>query len=289
MADSWTIQRVLEWAAGDLRERGFESARLDAELMLAMVLECDRIKLIIDSKRPLAGDELACYKLLHKRRRNGEPVAYLRGTREFFSREFHVDKRVMVPRPETELLVEVGLRRTRSLDLSARVLDICTGSGCVAITLKKERPTTRVFASDVSPEALSLARHNALRLGARVAFAEGSVFSSPLAQAALGQIDLVTANPPYISAADAAELPLDVSAFEPELALYSGDDGLDLTRSIVRQAPEVLAPGGVLALEVAHDAAERVAALMTAAGLMAIEVDRDFARIERVVSGALPH
>ena len=160
----WTIKRVLEWAADDLRGRSSESPRLDAELLLAMVLECDRIRLIIDSARPLQRDELARYKALHKRRRTGEPIAYLRGEREFFSRRYAVDSRVLVPRPETEILVEVGLRRTKPLSLCARVLDLCTGSGCVAITLKKERPTTQVTGSDISADALAVARLNALRL-----------------------------------------------------------------------------------------------------------------------------
>ena len=120
MSEAWTIRRVLQWAAGDLRTRGADSPRLDAELLLAHVLGVDRVRLVIDSDRPLTKDELTRYRELHVRRRGGEPVAYLRGVREFYGRSFRVDARVLVPRPETELLVEVGLGRTRRLSLSAR-------------------------------------------------------------------------------------------------------------------------------------------------------------------------
>src|SRR5690606_22166529 len=134
-ADAWTVRRVLQWAADDLRARGVESPRLEAELLLSMVLGLDRVGLVLQHDRPLAKDELAAYRALHVRRRGGEPVAYLRGSREFYGRPFVVDRRVLVPRPETELLVEVGLARTRHLTLDLRALDLCTGSGCVAITI----------------------------------------------------------------------------------------------------------------------------------------------------------
>jgi release factor glutamine methyltransferase len=284
MSETWTIERVLAWASDDLKSRGFESGRLEVELMLCLVLACDRIKLIINSKQPLSPEELASYKQLHRRRRGGEPIAYLRGVREFFSRSFHVDSRVLVPRPETELLVEVGLRRTHQLDLCARVLDLCTGSGCVAITLKKERPTTRVMASDISADAIDAARDNALRLGARVAFMVADLFEQPRLQGLRGKLDLITANPPYINAEDAAVLPQDVRDFEPSLALLSGVDGLDLSRRIVQSAGQMLRPGGVVALEVAHDSAGKVKQLLAEHGFDEVGVDKDYAGIERVVS-----
>src|SRR5688500_14982319 len=157
-AETWTVRRVLEWAAQDLRTRSATTPRLDAEVLLAHVLGIDRVHLIIESDRPLSRDELDGYRALHVRRRAAEPVAYLLGHREFYGRQFRVDPRVLVPRPETEILVEVALRRTRHLSLAARVLDLCTGSGCVAITLGRERPTTRVLGVDVSEDALRVAR-----------------------------------------------------------------------------------------------------------------------------------
>jgi release factor glutamine methyltransferase len=284
--ETWTVRRVLEWAAGDLRARSSTSPRLDAELLLATVLGCDRLRLVIEPERPLSAAELGAYRELHKRRRRGEPVAYLRGQREFYGRPFRVDARVLVPRPETELLVEVALGRTRALSLSARVLDLCTGSGCVAITLKKERPTTAVFASDISEDALEVARDNCERLGAMVALVRSDLYAA--LGALRGRFDLVTANPPYIADAGMVELPVDVRDFEPELALAAGSDGLSVTRRIVEGAPEMLAPGGVLALEVEAGAARAVEALLQAAGFEAIEVRRDYAGHERIVSGIRP-
>ena len=281
--EPWTVARVLRWAADDLRARGSSSPRLDAELLLCSVLGCDRIRLILDAERPLVPPELERYRALHKRRRRGEPVAYLRGEREFYGRSFYVDARVLVPRPETEHLVEVALGRTRAVSLSARVLDVCTGSGCVAITLKKERPTTTVIAADVSTDALAVAQINCVRLGALVALvqSDGLAAFGDLA----GKIDLVTANPPYIPDANHAGLPADVRDFEPRLALTSGADGLDVTRRIVAGAPSLLSEGGVLAVEIDCPSAVAVRALFAAAGFGSIEITRDHAGRERVVSG----
>jgi release factor glutamine methyltransferase len=284
--ESWSIAKVLSWASQDLRERGSPSPRLDAELLLAHVLHCDRIKLITDSERPLEPEELAAYRELHKRRRRGEPVAYLRGEREFYGRSFLVDPRVLVPRPETELLVDVALRRTRHLSLSARVVDLCTGSGCVAITLKKERPTTLVLGGDVSTDALAVAARNAERLGALVGFLRSDLFEG--FAPCRGKIDLLTANPPYIPDEEMAELPRDVRDFEPRLALASGGDGLELTRRIVAAAPDMLAPGGVLAVEVMAGSAEPVCELFAASGLVDRAVERDFGGHDRIVSGRRP-
>jgi len=287
VSDTWTVARVLTWAAADLRKRSSTSPRLDAELMLALVLGCDRVKLIIDADRPLDPIELSKFKQLHKRRRLGEPIAYIRGERDFYGRSFRVDQRVLVPRPETELLVEVGLKRTRRLSLCARVLDVCTGSGCVAITLKKERPTNTVLAADVSPDALDLARLNCWRLGARVGLVCSDLFSSEALASSRSGFDLITANPPYLGEADMAELAVDIRNFEPTIALAAGVDGLDVTRRLLADAPTMLAPGGVLAVEVVAGAADQVRGLFAEAGLAAIETDRDFGRHERVVSGVL--
>lgn len=280
MSDTWTIASVLSWAAADLKGRASDSPRLDAELMLGMVLGCDRVKLIVDAQRPLAPDELSAYKALHVRRRKGEPVAYLRGEREFFSRMFVVDRRVLVPRPETELLVEAGLRRTRRISLSARVLDVCTGSGCVAITIKKERPTNLVLAGDISDEALAVARTNCLRLGALV-----GLYRSDLYEGFAGhRFDLITANPPYIPDNEMDELPPDVRDFEPRVALEAGADGLDVTRRIIAGAGVHLAPHGVLALEVVAGRAREVALLLAEHAFHDVEVDSDYGGHERIVS-----
>jgi release factor glutamine methyltransferase len=282
----WTVESLLKWATEDFRARGIESPRLDAELLLGRALGVTRIELIVDGKRPLAEGELAAMRALVKRRRTREPMAYILGEREFFGRSFRVDARVLVPRPDTETLVTVALARTRGVSLSMRALDLCTGSGCVAVTLARERTTSTVFATDVSEGALAVARENALRLGAyNVALRLGDLFA---AVDPARRFDVVTANPPYIASGEMPTLMPDVRDHEPRLALEGGADGLDLVRRIVEGAPPRLVGGGVLALEVGAGHAPAAADLMRAGGFEAVEIERDYARIERVVSGVLP-
>ncbi|HEY4013230.1 MAG TPA: peptide chain release factor N(5)-glutamine methyltransferase [Polyangiaceae bacterium] len=287
----WTIEAVLRWATDDFRARGIENPRLDAEILLAKALGATRISLIVDAKRPLDPAELSRLRELVTRRRSREPIAYIVGEREFYGRTFRVDRRTLVPRPDTETLVDVALERTRAVSMSMRALDLCTGSGCVAVTLARERPTAFVMATDASDDALAVARSNALRLGAYpVAFRKGDLFAAldPNAgKATPRRFDVVTANPPYIPTADIPSLMVDVRDFEPRLALDGGGDGLALVRRIVTGAPSHLARGGILAVEVGAGEAPDVASLFEAAGFTAVEVRRDYARIERVVSGML--
>jgi release factor glutamine methyltransferase len=282
----WTVQRVLRWATDDFRSRGLESPRLDAELLLCRTLGIDRIKLIVESKRPLAPPELERFKALFRRRRKAEPMAYVLGEREFYGLSFRVDARVLVPRPDTEILVETALRRTRSRDQFGAAVDVCTGSGCVAVAFSKQRPTWRVCASDVSAGALQVASLNAQRLGTVFGF---SFFKSDLFnQLPEGQrYSLITANPPYIPRGEIPDLQQDVRDYEPHVALDGGDDGLDLVRRIISEARPLLAPGGVLAMEIGHDQADRVHRLMQSAGYSEIERDRDYGGFERVISGIL--
>jgi release factor glutamine methyltransferase len=275
---------VLCWAADDFGRRGLPSPRLDAELLLGHVLGVDRIRLIVDATKPLADAELSAYRELIKRRRRGEPIAYIRGEREFYGRPFRVDARVLVPRPDTETLVETALKRTLNRSLYGRALDLCTGSGCVATSFALERRTWRVTGLDVSEAAARLARENAERLGA--AFSTRWLVGDLYEPLAAGErFELITANPPYIPHADIATLDADVRDFEPHLALDGGADGLALLRRVIQHAPDYLAPAGILALEVGHDQASRVSELLEARGFQAIESARDYGRIERVVSG----
>jgi release factor glutamine methyltransferase len=286
--DPWTIRRVMAWAADDLKKRSFGSPRLDVELLLGKVLGLDRVRLLIDADRPLSKDELASYRALHARRRVGEPVAYLLGVREFYGRVFRVDRRVLVPRPDTETLVEAALDRTRHVSLSARVLDLCTGSGCVAISLARERPTTRVVGSDISPEALEVARENALRLGAvNAAFVVSDLFAAFEGGGEPARFDVVTANPPYIPTGELPELAPDVRDYEPHLALTPGADGLALVRRIVLEARRFLAPGGLLAIEVGAGQAPEAVACFEDAGFDEVGTRRDLGGHERVVAGVV--
>jgi release factor glutamine methyltransferase len=282
---AWTIESVLRWATDDFRGRGIESPRLDAELLLGRALDVTRIQLIVEAKRVLEPEELARVRDLVKRRRAREPIAYILGEREFYGRVFRVDKRVLVPRPDTEALVDVALERTRAVSMSMRALDLCTGSGCVAITLARERPTASVFGSDTSAAALAVARANAERLGAyNVAWRNGDLFA---AVEPARRFDLVTANPPYIATGDIDGLPPDVRDYEPRLALEAGEGGFDILARLVPDAPAHLVFGGVLAIEVGAGQARDVTELFERAGFRDIDVRRDYGRIERVVSGVL--
>jgi release factor glutamine methyltransferase len=324
--ESWTIARVLRWAAEDLARRGGQdSPRLDAELLLGHALGLDRVRLIVDSNRPLSAEELARFRELIVRRRRSEPIAYILGQREFYGMRFSVNQHVLIPRPDTETLVSVALERTRAQHLFGRALDVCTGSGCVAVAFARERPTWQVTGSDISSEALEVARKNALRLGAiwNIAFVESDLLSgipgggssdraagnsaagnssagnssgksssmSPSTSSNAGaepRFDLITANPPYIPDGEVPTLSADIRNFEPHMALCGGADGLAILRRLVKAAPSRLVRGGVLAMEVGAGQAERVAKGLTSYGFTDVQQERDYGGIERVVSGRWP-
>lgn len=279
---------MLRWAVEDLRKRGLqESPRLDAEVLLCHALKLTRVQLIVDANRPLSAEELGQYRSLIVRRRRAEPVAYILGQREFYGHSFRVTPAVLVPRPDTETLVNVALERTQLRSEFGRALDLCTGSGCVAISFAKARPTWHVTGADISPEALEIARFNALNLGAvwGVHFVQSDLFENlDPAQ----NYDLITANPPYISDADMEELSRDILDHEPGLALRGGPDGLTLMRQLVKTAVKRLTPGGVLAVELGAGQAPRVAQGLTAYGLLGVSIEKDYGGIERVVSGIAP-
>jgi release factor glutamine methyltransferase len=281
----WTIRDVVTWMTDDLRKRGVEGARLDAELIVGEALAIDRVKVIVDAQRMLEPSELEAIRTLFRRRRSHEPVAYLRGHREFYGRSFRVDKRVLVPRPDTEILVEVALERLRGRDLGGHVVDLCTGSGCVAVTLKLERPTLTVDATDLSEGAVAVARDNAQRLGAvwNVRFAVGDLFA-PLGRPR-ADYDLVVANPPYIATAEIPTLQPDIRDHEPHLALDGGPDGLVLVRRIAEEAPAWLVPGGALAMEIGAGQAAEVEQILRAHGFADVRRTKDYGGHERVVSG----
>ncbi len=281
--EPWTIESLLKWATDDFRTKGLDSPRLDAEVLLGWALGKTRIELIMESKRELETTELAKFRDAVKRRRAREPVAYVRGHREFFGRSFRVDKRVLVPRPDTEALVEVVLERTQHLSMCMRALDLCTGSGCIGVTLARERPTSQVMATDLSAGAVALARENAQRLGAyNIAFYEGDLFAAVPKGA---RFDVIASNPPYIPTAEIPKLEADIREFEPRLALDGGVDGLALARRIADQASAYLEVGGLLAMEIGYDEAEATREIFASHGFTDIETKRDYGKIERVVSG----
>jgi release factor glutamine methyltransferase len=278
VTESWTILKVLTWTQGRFAERGLRSARLDAEVLLAQVLGRDRVGLYTHFDQPLSAEELAAFRALIKRRLAGEPVAYLVGKREFRSLELVVDARVLVPRPETETLVEVALAR---LPVSAaRVVDVGTGSGAIALALKSARPLDDVHAIDRSPEALEVARDNATRLKLEVTFHSGDLLA-PVQE--LAPLDLVVSNPPYIASAEIPSLPVEVR-HEPRLALDGGADGLTVIRRLIVEARALLDDNGAIAMEVGEGQAQAVAALLAQSGYREIAIAQDLAGIARVVS-----
>lgn len=284
--ETWTVGRVLAWAVGDFRSKGFESPRLEAELLVGHATGLDRVALIAHSDRPVAPAELERIRSFIQRRRRFEPAAYILGEREFHGLSFRVDPRVLIPRPDTETLVDVALERTRAQSEFGEALDLCTGSGCVAIAFKHQRPTWRVTATDLSLDALTVARANAERLGTAfgMAFQQSDLFAALPADR---RFQLVTANPPYIPRPELPKLDPDIREFEPELALLGGDDGLAVVRRIVEQAPAHLASNGVLAMEIGYDQGAVVKALFEAGGFTDTTVTRDYGSHDRVVSGRL--
>jgi release factor glutamine methyltransferase len=277
----WTTLDVLAWTQKRFAERGLGSPRLDAEVLLAHALRTTRVALYTGFDKPLEEAELASYRELIKRRLAGEPVAYLVGEQEFWSLPLHVDARVLVPRRDTETLVETALRLAPAARRSA---DIGTGSGAIVLALLKERPEATAVAVDASEGALELARKNAARHGMteRVRFALGDL-TGPLD----GVFDLVVSNPPYVPRRDLPGLPPEVRR-EPASALDGGVDGLDVLRRLPPAAREHLAPAGVLAVEHGFDQGEAVRALFAAAGYLEVATTRDLGGHERVTSGKLP-
>jgi release factor glutamine methyltransferase len=270
---------ALDGARTAIAAAGCETPRLDAEVLLAHALGVSRERLLIDRDLTVAGPAVRVFQDFVRRRSvRREPVAYILGTRHFRHLELAVDRRVLIPRPETELLVEVAL----SLPEDSRVLDVGTGSGAVALALKDERPDLRVSGSDLDDGALELARENGARLGLEVRW-----LKSDLLDGVSDEFDAILSNPPYVQDADRATLAAEILRHEPPSALFAGADGLDVIR---RLAGQVAARTSVrlLALEIGAGQAAAVGELMRAAGFPSVRAERDLAGIERVVVGERP-
>lgn len=271
-----TVREALDSAVIAIAAAGSDTPRLDAEVLLAAALGVDRTALFLDPGGEVTGPAVRAFQDFVRRRSAGrEPVAYITGTRGFRHIELAVDARVLIPRPETELLVEVAVQLVAA---GARVVDVGTGSGAVALALASERPDLDVVATDISADALAVARANAGRLGlAGVVFAHGDLL------AGVGEADAVLSNPPYVAEGERASLPPEITRHEPPGALFAGADGLDVIRRLV---PAAAAAGArLLAIELGDGQAAAVAALMRAGGFGDVQTRRDLARIERVVVG----
>lgn len=270
---------TLAEAIARLNAAGIESARLDAELLLAEATGSDRSAVVAQTIEPTAA-QLARFEELVRRRENREPLAYITGSKGFRRIELAVDRRVLIPRPETELLVAVA-----KVDRPCGILDVATGSGAVALALADELPDATITAADISPDALAVATANAERLGmsSRVGFVE-----SDLLDAIAGTFDAITANLPYVTTAEMANLQPEIAEYEPALALDGGEDGLDLVRRLASTVPSHLKPGGSLALEIGAGQAEETESILRENGFVQTEIHNDLAGLGRVVSGRTP-
>lgn len=285
---AWTLARLLTWTTDYLKRSGVEDARLSAEVLLAHAARCRRIDVYARFDQCLPAEQLVRFRDLVKRAAAHEPIAYLVAVKEFYSLEFRVTADVLIPRPETETLVEASLDRLRARSGAAiHVLDVATGSGCVVISILKENPTIHAVATDVSEAALVVAQSNAERHGVqdRVKFvhADGLALAEELKP--VGGFDALVCNPPYISAQGMSTVPASVARYEPQIALTDGADGLSFYRMLARDARDWLAGDGFVAMEIADGAAAAVQQVFDeTGGWKPIQTVRDrVTGLERVV------
>ena len=279
MSDIWTIGSILKWTGQYFSEKGVENPRLDAEVLLSHILGRDRLYLYTHFEQPLEQTELAAFRECVRKRAARLPVAYITGHKEFMGLTFRVGPAVLVPRPDTEILVEAAMKRLQGLTAPA-ILDLGTGSGAIIVSLLSNLPAASGTAVDISGPALAIAGQNAglHAVAGRLRLLEGDLFGPVQGL----QFDAVISNPPYIPAGDIADLAAEVRQ-EPRGALDGGQDGLDFYRRILAEVPGFLKPGGFVALEVGIGQAQAVAALAQSAELGLAEICRDLGGIERVV------
>lgn len=277
------LLEMLTRAAGYLEEKGVESPRLDAEILLADQLGIKRLDLYLRFDQPVKPRERDAYRERIRRRAAREPVAYILGTCGFHSLELRVTRDVLIPRPETETLVDTALEWLADRT-EPRVADVGTGSGCIAAAIAAGCQSARVLATELSEEAAGVARDNLdrLELAGRVEVRTGRTLEPVAAD---GPFDLIVSNPPYIRTAELAELAPEITEFEPTSALDGGADGLDVYRELIPAAAELLAEGGALMVEVGYDTGEGVQALFREKGFRDVETRADLGGIDRVVSG----
>ena len=279
--ETWAVLRMMRWSAEYLEEKGVERGRLDAEYLLAHALGTRRLQLYLQYDRPLTPTELDAYRPLLLRRARREPLQYIIGTAGFRELELAVDPRVLIPRPETEVLVQMVLDRVEGRE-DPTALDLGTGSGAIALSLAKEGPFVRLVATDDSADALEVARSNAeaAELAGRVDFRRGSLFEPVAGET----FDVVVSNPPYVARTEEDALEPEVAAWEPADALFAGPDGLEVLRRIAGDAPTFVKPGGLLALEVGAGQAATVSEGLRGTGAWSeVGTEKDLAGRERVV------
>lgn len=282
MQTFWRIKDLVEWTTRYFGEKGIGEPRLEAEVLLAHVLQKNRVYLYANYEEPVNPTEREVYRDLIKRRVSGEPVAYITGSKEFMSLPFKVSPAVLIPRPDTEVLVEAAITLGRQENMRS-IIDAGTGSGAISVSLAvylKAIPDLQVYATDISAEALAIAAENAGQHQVVIHLSEGDLLE-PFLSAGISPVDMITANLPYIPISEIANIDPQVRDFEPRQALFAEGDGLELYRRLIPQARLLLRPDGILLLEIDPRQAEAVPAMMT--GFTDIKIIRDLAGRERVV------
>jgi len=284
----WTVLKLLRWTADYFEQRDLSATpRLDADLLLAEVLDLDRVELYARFDTVVDESDRASFRDLVKRRASGEPVAYLIGRKSFWQLELEVDDRAMIPRPETEVLVEEALEELPAGEARS-VTDVGTGTGAVALALARERPDLRIAATDISADALELAGRNIERHGFddRIELFHGDLFGALPER--WKSPDAIVSNPPYVPEEDRGELSIEIRDHEPDRALFAGTDGLAVLNGLIEGAAEVLAPGGWLFVEIGASQGDAVAERFERAGFREVEVRPDYDDRDRVVRGRTP-
>ena len=284
---AWTTQKLLNWVTEYFTDKGVDSPRLSAELLLSYVLATKRIELYTQFDRPVAKQQLDQLHDLVKRAGQHEPVAYLTGKTEFYSLELNVTADCMIPRPETELLAERAIEFLRTRTGTQFVCDLCTGCGCIAVAIAKNFPDARIIATDISSAALAVAAVNIEKhqLNDQVTLLCGDLFEPLVRQLDVEEFDLIACNPPYVSAAEYEKVAKNVKDYEPKLALLAGTDGMDIYRRIVEKAGQFLKPDAVLMLEIGYAQGPAIRDLLEQTGTFAeIKVEKDLHNNDRIVS-----
>ncbi len=279
---TWRVLDLIQWTTEYFKRCGIPGPRLDAELLLSHVLDTSRLQLYLRFEMPVYPEHLAAFRELIKKRVAHAPVSYLTNRKEFFSLDFYVDSRVLIPRPETEVLVENVLQ---TQEPQCQLIDIGTGSGAIAISLAVNRPEWEMTATDISADALEVAQKNAVahKCADRLTFLQGNLFE-PLEELPNPRFDWIVSNPPYVSTAEYPSLLPDVRDHEPETALLAGADGLDVITCILEDAPRFLKPGGRVGLEIGHNHGPDVQDIVQSnSAYVGCQVINDYSGVERVV------
>jgi len=282
---TWTIQKLLNWVTEYLTVKGIDSPRLSAELLLSGVLAMERIELYTQFDRPVAKQQLDRLHDLVKRAGQQEPIPYLVGKTEFYSLELNVTPDCMIPRPETELLVERAIEFLRARPGTQFVCDLCTGSGCIAVAIAKNFPDARIIATDICDAALAVAAGNVEKhqLKDQVTLLCGDLFDPIVPQLDVNEFDLIVCNPPYVSTAEYEKLDKNVKDYEPKVALFAGVDGLDIYRRIIEKADQFLKPDAALILEIGYAQGQAVRQLLEQTGAFAeIKIEKDLHNNDRI-------